>query len=367
MIYKIAEKFLGPNNVLPFLDQHIKGGYIRKGELDFNLDSNSLANVIPETAIKDIDPYLDLEQEIIRLKAQKNAIILAHYYQYSEIQDIADFIGDSLELSKKAAMTSADIIVFCGVKFMAEAAYILNPDKKVLLPDIKAGCSLEESCTAEEFRKFREENPEYIAITYINCSAAVKALSDVIVTSSSAEKIINSIAEDRPILFAPDKHLGNFLIKKTNRPMKLWNGSCIVHENFSERELIKIQASNPTAQIIAHPECPAGLLRYADYVGSTSALLKYVETCNNSKEFIVLTEPGIIHQMQIKRPDSEFHEVPSINQAGCSSCSNCPHMKLNTLEKLYLCMVNESPEIKLPDEITIKARLSLERMLELSK
>lgn len=316
--------------------------------------------------ISDIDPYLNFEQEILRLKLQKNAIILAHYYQDSEIQDIADFIGDSLELSKKAAMTSADIIVFCGVKFMAEAAYILNPGKKVLLPDLKAGCSLEESCLAEDFRKFREENPEYIAITYINCSAEVKALSDIIVTSSSAEKIINSIPADQPILFAPDKHLGHYLIKKTGRPMKLWNGSCIVHENFSQRELIKLQVSNPSAKIIAHPECPENLLKYADYIGSTSSLLQYTET-NNGQEFIVLTEPGIIHQMQMKSLNSKFYEVPSINQAGCTYCSNCPHMKLNTIEKLYLCMVNESPEIKLDPEIVTKAKQSLDRMLELSK
>ncbi|WP_341764613.1 quinolinate synthase NadA [Candidatus Tisiphia endosymbiont of Beris chalybata] len=320
-------------------------------------------NVLTSSAI---DPYLDLEQAILRIKTEKNAVIFAHYYQDSEIQDIADFIGDSLELSKKASMTSADIIVFCGVKFMAEVAYILNPHKKVLLPDLNAGCSLEESCRPEDFAKFRRENPGYIAITYINCSAEVKALSDIIVTSSSAEKIINAIPQEQPILFAPDKHLGNYLIKKTNRPMKLWNGSCIVHENFSERELIKLRTSSPLAQIIAHPECPDTLLSYADYIGSTSALLKYV-AANNGIEFIVLTEPGIIHQMQMQSPDSKFYEVPSINQAGCSSCSNCPHMKLNTLEKLYLCMVNEYPEIKLERDIVIKARRSLDRMLELSK
>lgn len=320
-------------------------------------------NVLTSSAI---DPYLDLEQAILRIKTEKNAVIFAHYYQDSEIQDIADFIGDSLELSKKASMTSADIIVFCGVKFMAEVAYILNPHKKVLLPDLNAGCSLEESCRPEDFAKFRRENPGYIAITYINCSAEVKALSDIIVTSSSAEKIINAIPQEQPILFAPDKHLGNYLIKKTNRPMKLWNGSCIVHENFSERELIKLRTSSPLAQIIAHPECPDTLLSYADYIGSTSALLKYV-AANNGIEFIVLTEPGIIHQMQMQSPDSKFYEVPSINQAGCSSCSHCPHMKLNTLEKLYLCMVNEYPEIKLERDIVIKARRSLDRMLELSK
>lgn len=313
----------------------------------------------------DIDPYLNLEEEILCLKKEKNAIILAHYYQDPEIQDIADYIGDSLELSKKAAQTSADIILFCGVRFMAEAAYILNPGKKVLLPDYNAGCSLEDSCKAEDFRKFRTENPEHISLTYINCSAEVKALSDIIVTSSSAEKIINSIPKDQPILFAPDKYLGNYLIKKTARPMKLWDGTCIVHENFSERELIKIQANHPSAKIVAHPECPDNLLQYADHIGSTSSLLNYTEI-NNGKEFIVLTEPGIIHQMKIKSPDSKFYDVPSINQAGCTSCSNCPYMRLNSLEKLYLCMVNESPEIKLDNEIVIKAKKSLDRMIELS-
>lgn len=314
----------------------------------------------------DIDPYFDFEKEILHLKKEKNAIILAHYYQDSEIQDIADYIGDSLELSKKAAQTSADIIVFCGVRFMAEAAYILNPSKKVLLPDYNAGCSLEDSCKAEDFRKFREANPDHISLTYINCSAEVKALSDIIVTSSSAEKIVNSIPKDQPIIFAPDKHLGNYLIKKTGRQMKLWEGTCIVHENFSERELIKIQASHPTAKIIAHPECPDNLLKYADHIGSTSSLLSYTEL-NNGREFIVLTEPGIIHQMKIKSPDSKFYDVPSISQSGCTSCSNCPYMKLNSLEKLYLCMVNESPEIKLDSTIVVQAKKALDKMIEFSR
>jgi quinolinate synthase len=310
----------------------------------------------------DIDPYLNLEEEISRLKKQMNAVILAHYYQDSEIQDIADFIGDSLELSKKAAETNADIIIFCGVKFMAEAAHILNPKKKVLIPDLMAGCSLENSCPPQEFKKFREKYPNHVSVTYINCSAEVKALSDIIVTSSSAEKIINSIPLDKEILFAPDRHLGNYLINKTGRPMTLWNGSCIVHENFSERELIRIKTSYPRSRIIAHPECPTALLEYADYIGSTSALLAYTKE-NNGSEFIVLTEPGIIHQMYKVSPDSIFHDVPSLNQSGCSSCSQCPYMRLNSLEKIYLCMINQAPEITLDPQIAARAKLALDRML----
>lgn len=309
----------------------------------------------------DIDPYLDLETEIVRLKKNMNAIILAHFYQDSEIQDIADFIGDSLELSKKAADTNADIIVFCGVKFMAEAASILNPTKKVIIPDLKAGCSLEDSCPPEAFRKFREEHPDHVSVTYINCSAKVKALSDIIVTSSNAEKIIKSIPEDKKILFAPDKHLGNYLIQKTGRPMVLWQGTCVVHENFSERELIRLKTTHPLSKIIAHPECPTTLLEYAHHIGSTSSLLNYVRE-NNGSEFIVLTEPGIIHQMYKISPDSKFYDVPSINQ-GCNSCSQCPYMRLNTLEKIYLCMLNSTPEIKVHKATASKAKIALDRML----
>lgn len=309
----------------------------------------------------DIDPYLDLEAEIAALKKKMNAVILAHYYQDSEIQDIADFIGDSLELSRKASETNADTIIFCGVKFMAEAASILNPKKQVLLPDLNAGCSLEDSCKPEEFRKFREKYPNHVSVTYINCSAEVKALSDIIVTSSSAEKIINSIPKDKEILFAPDKHLGNYLIRKTGRQMTLWNGTCIVHENFSERELIRIKTSHPEAKIIAHPECPTALLEYANHIGSTSSLLNYVEK-NNGLEFIILTEPGIIHQMHKISPQSKFYDVPSL-EGGCTSCSQCPYMRLNSLEKIYLCMVNKAPAINLAPEIARKAKLSLDRML----
>ncbi|RTK92172.1 MAG: quinolinate synthase NadA [Rickettsiales bacterium] len=312
---------------------------------------------------QDIDPYINFEAEIHKLKKEHNAIILAHYYQDSEIQDIADFIGDSYELSKKAVGTDADVIVFCGVKFMAEAALILNPTKKILLPDLNAGCSLEDSCPPKQFEEFRKKHPNHVSVTYINCSAEVKALSDIIITSSNAEKIINSIPLDKEILFAPDKHLGNYLIKKTGRNMTLWNGSCVVHENFSERELIRLKTSYPTAKIIAHPECPSSLLEYANHIGSTSSLLNYVKE-NNGKEFIVLTEPSIIHQMHKLSPNSIFHDVPSLNKAGCSSCSQCPFMRLNTLEKVYLCMVNQSPAIKLEPNVMKRAKIALDRMLQ---
>lgn len=324
--------------------------------------STSSKELLASLSSKDIAPYLDLELEISKLKKELNAVILAHYYQDSEIQDIADFIGDSLELSRRASETNADVIVFCGVKFMAESALILNPSKKVLLPDLKAGCSLEESCTPSQFKKFKMDHPNHICVTYINCSAEIKALSDIIVTSSNAEKIINSIPKDKEILFAPDKHLGNYLIRKTGRIMTLWNGTCIVHENFSERELVRLKTNHPAAKIIAHPECPTSLLEYANYIGSTSSLLRYVGE-NVCQEFIVLTEPGIIHQMHKVSPNSTFYDVPSLNKAGCSSCSECPYMRLNTLEKIYLCMVNKAPEIQLSPSVSAKARLALDRML----
>lgn len=310
-----------------------------------------------------IDPYIDFEAEILKLKKSMNAIILAHYYQDSEIQDLADFIGDSLELAKKAKETDADVIVFCGVKFMAEAALILNPQKKVLVPDLKAGCSLESSCPADDFKRFRDKHPNHISVTYINCSAEVKALSDIIITSSSAEKIINSIPQDREILFAPDKHLGSYLMKKTGRKMTLWPGTCVVHENFSERELIRLKTTYPEAIIIAHPECPSSLLEYANHIGSTSSLLKYTQD-NDGKEFIVLTEPGIIHQMHKVSPNSKFYDVPSLNKAGCTSCSICPYMKLNTLEKIYQCMIDQAPQIILDANIMQQAKTSLDRMIK---
>lgn len=313
---------------------------------------------------KNIDPTLDLVEEIEKLKTEMNAVILAHYYQEDEIQDIADFIGDSLDLSRKAAATDADVIVFCGVKFMAEVAKILSPQKTVLLPDLKAGCSLEDSCPPDKFKEFREAHPDHISLTYINCSADVKALSDVIVTSSSAEKIINKIPKDKPILFAPDKYLGGYLAKKTGRDMLLWNGTCQVHEQFSEEQLVKLKIRYPQAKVIAHPECPPNLLDHADHIGSTSSLLGFTDS-DDAEEFIVLTEPGIIHQMQKKSPNKKFYQVGG-TQGGCEHCNACPYMKLNTLEKLYLCMKNGAPEIKLEEETRLAAKKSLDRMLEMS-
>jgi quinolinate synthase len=318
---------------------------------------------------KDIAAIKDLESEIRLLKKEMNAVILAHYYQDDEIQDIADFIGDSLDLSRKAAATDADFIIFCGVKFMAECAKILSPQKTVLLPDLKAGCSLEFSCQPEAFKKFREANPDHIAISYINCSAEIKALSDVIVTSSCAEKIVEQIPANQKIIFAPDKHLGAYISKKTNRDMLLWEGSCIVHEQFSEKELVKLKNQNPNAIIIAHPECPANILAYAKHIGSTSSLLNFTKEYCKTKpdaEFIVLTELGIIHQMKKFSPMAKFYDVPSLNEAGCAFCNACPYMKLNTLEKLYLCMANKTPEIILDENLRINAKRSLDRMLEMS-
>jgi quinolinate synthase len=310
----------------------------------------------------------NLEEEINRLKKEMNAVILAHYYQEDDIQDIADFIGDSLELSRKAAATKADVIVFCGVKFMAEVAKILSPQKLVIIPDKEAGCSLETSCPPAAFRKFREKNPDHIAISYINCSAAVKALSDIIVTSSNAEHIINSLPEDQKIIFAPDKYLGGYLNKKTGRNMLLWEGTCIVHEQFSEKELVRLQTNYPKAHIIAHPECPEPLLKYAEFIGSTSALLRYtgkISSENGASEFIVLTEPGILHQMKKLSPASTFYTVPGLSES-CASCNNCPYMKKNTLEKLYLCMATKAPSLEVPEELRLYAKKSLDKMLELS-
>jgi len=313
---------------------------------------------------------IDYEQEIRRLRKEMNAVILAHYYQEDDIQDIADFVGDSLDLARKAAATSADVIVFCGVKFMAEGAKILNPDKLVLLPDMKAGCSLEDSCPPAEFKKFREAHPDHIAITYINCSAEVKALSDIIVTSSNAEAIINQIPKDQKIIFAPDQYLGGYLARKTGREMLLWQGSCIVHENFSEKELIKLKTRHPAANVIAHPECPEPLLKHAGHIGSTSSLLKFTET-HPGQEFIVLTEPGILHQMKLRSPGSTFYPVPGISkespEGACVSCNDCPYMKLNTMQKIYECMVNRAPNLELPQALMDAARKPLERMLEMSK
>lgn len=311
----------------------------------------------------EIEVLTDLESEILRLKKELNAVILAHYYQESEIQDLADFVGDSLELSRRAKETDADVIVFAGVYFMAETAKILNPDKKVLIPDVEAGCSLADNCPAPLFKAWREAHPDHIAITYINSSAEVKALSDIIVTSSNAEKIIRQIPEDKPILFAPDRNLGRYLMKKTGRKMELWQGTCIVHETFSDRKILELKFQYPEAKIIAHPECEDVVLEKADFIGSTSALLRYVQS-SSDKVFIVATEPGIIHQMKKSCPDKVF--IPAPSDSSCA-CNECPYMKKNTLEKLYLCMKNRQPEVTLPKEIIEKALIPLERMLEMSK
>lgn len=303
-----------------------------------------------------------LEQNIRTLAKKKNAIILAHYYQNEEIQEIADFIGDSLALSRKASETKASLIVFCGVKFMAEVAKILNPDKKVVLPDIKAGCSLEDSCKPEVFNYFRNKYKNHTAITYINSSSEVKAMSDIICTSSNAEKIINSIPINDSIVFSPDKYLGSYLIKKTGRDMVLWQGSCIVHEQFSEKDLIRLKNKYKKAYIIAHPECPEYLLNYANHIGSTSSLLNYVKKKPNS-EFIILTEPGVIHQMKKYSLGSKFYSVRGIS-AACDMCNECPFMRLNTLEKLYNCLLNENPEIIMDDELILSAKKPLKKMLE---
>jgi quinolinate synthase len=310
-----------------------------------------------------VDPSLDLFAEIKRLKKEKNAVLLAHYYQEGDIQDVADFIGDSLGLAQEAARTRADMIVFAGVHFMAETAKILNPDKKVLLPDLKAGCSLADSAPTEEFRAFREKHPDYLVISYINCTAEVKALSDIICTSSNAEKIIESLPSSQKIIFAPDKNLGAYLEKKTGRDMLLWNGACIVHEIFSVKKIAELKARHPLAKFIAHPECEEPVLRMADFIGSTTALLKYTQT-STAKEFIVGTESGILHQMKISSPEKVF--IPAPPETNCA-CNDCPYMKLNTLEKLYTCLKYEMPEIQLSDELLLKARKPIDRMLEISR
>ncbi len=329
------------------------------------MDAKSLEvkSFTPMPVSRHVDPTLDLEAEIKRLRREKNAVILAHYYQEAEIQDIADFVGDSLDLSRKAAATDADMIVFCGVRFMAEVAKILSPQKKVVLPDLEAGCSLEDSCQPEDFRRFREAHPDHVSLTYINCSAEVKALTDIIVTSSNAEHIIRQIPADQPILFAPDRHLGAYLAKKTGRPMTLWPGTCIVHERFSEEELLKLKAQHPEAPVAAHPECPDYILAHADHVGSTSSILKFALS-HDAKTFIIATEPHIIHQMEKAAPHKVFLGAPGAD--GQCSCNNCPFMALNTMEKLYLCLRDETPEIIVPEDIRIKALKPLERMLEMS-
>lgn len=305
----------------------------------------------------------ELEEKILSLKKELNAVILAHYYQDSEIQDIADYVGDSLELARKAKSTDADVIVFAGVHFMAETAKILNPRKTVLLPDLEAGCSLAEGCPAEAFKAFRENHPEHLAITYINCTADVKALSDIICTSSSAEKIINQVPLDKKILFSPDRNLGKYLIKKTGRDMLLWDGSCVVHETFSEKKVLDLKVKYPKAKLISHPECEEPILMHSDFIGSTSKLLTFVQT-DSSSQYIVATETGIIHQMKKAEPEKLFIPAPPEDES--CSCNECPYMKLNTMEKLYLCMKNGFPEIVLDEEIRRKALVPIERMLQMS-
>ena len=306
---------------------------------------------------------IDYAFEIQRLKKLKKAVILAHVYQSSDIQDLADYVGDSLDLSRKAANTNADTIVFCGVKFMAEVAKILSPDKQVLLPDMDAGCTLEQSCQPEKFKKFREKNKDHIAITYINCSAKIKALSDIVVTSSNAKEIIDQIPKSKPIIFAPDKHLGTYLNKITNRKMLLWDGTCIVHIQFSERELIGLKVENPNAVFVAHPECPEAILKHADHIGSTSSLIKFVSE-SKKREFIIGTEPNVIHQMRKHNPEKVFIEVPGAD--GNCSCNRCPYMALNTMEKIYLALKNSKPEINLKKSLIVEAKKPLERMLQMT-
>jgi quinolinate synthase len=310
-----------------------------------------------------INPTLNLFEEINKLKKEKNAIILAHYYQESDIQDVADYIGDSLGLAQQAAKTNSDIILFAGVHFMAETAKILNPNKKVLLPDLNAGCSLADSCLAEDLKKFKEKHSDAIVISYINCTAEVKALSDIICTSSNAKLIIESVPKNQPIIFAPDKNLGAYLNKVTGRNMILWNGSCMVHEIFSLEKIIALKNQYPDAEILAHPECEEELLQYADYIGSTTGILKYA-TNSNKKTFIVATETGILHQMIKQAPDKTFIPAPPNNSC---ACNNCPHMKLNTLEKVYNTLKYELPELIMDKDLIIKAEKPIRRMLEISE
>ena len=320
--------------------------------------------IISEKGFLDIDinVSLDLFAEIEKLKKEKNAVILAHYYQEPDIQDVADYIGDSLGLSQKAESTNADMIVFAGVHFMAETAKILNPSKKVLLPDLNAGCSLSDSAPPALFKVFKDKHPDHLVITYINCSAGMKALSDIICTSSNAQKIVESLPPDQLIIFAPDKNLGAYINKQTGRNMLLWNGACMVHEIFSLEKITKLKIRHPKAKVIAHPECEAPVLAIADYIGSTTGLLKYSQD-NPAQEFIVVTETGIIHQMQKASPGKTFIPAPPNNTC---ACNDCPYMKLNTLEKLYLCMKYEMPEILMPEDLRLAAKKPIDRMLEIS-
>lgn len=320
-----------------------------------NVDSRGFLDI-------DLDPTLDLFAEIERLKKEKNAVVLAHYYQEPDIQDVADYIGDSLGLAQQAEKTTADMIVFAGVHFMAETAKILNPTKKVVIPDLKAGCSLSDSCPPPLFKKFKEQHPDHVVVSYINCSAGIKALSDVIVTSSNAKIIVESFPKDQKIIFAPDKNLGAYINKVTGRNMLLWNGACMVHEIFSLEKITKLKVKHPNAKFIAHPECEEPVLRIADYIGSTTGLLKYTQT-DNSQEYIVATETGILHQMMKASPHKTFIPAPPTNAC---ACNDCPHMKLNSLEKVYLCMEYETPAIVMDEELRLAAKKPIDRMLEIS-
>ncbi|MFN8307464.1 MAG: quinolinate synthase NadA [Ferruginibacter sp.] len=328
-------------------------------------DINSAIVRVEEVGFLDvsIDPSLDLFAEIEKLKKEKNAIILAHYYQEPDIQDVADYIGDSLGLAQQAEKTTADIILFAGVHFMAETAKILNPGRKVLLPDLKAGCSLSDSAPPPLFKAFKEKYPNHKVITYINCSAGMKALSDIICTSSNAEKIVESLPADQPIIFAPDKNLGAYINKKTGRNMVLWNGACMVHEIFSLEKIEKLKIRHPNAKFIAHPECEEAVLAKADYIGSTTGLLNYTKK-DSAREFIVATETGILHQMQKMSPDKTFIPAPPNNNC---ACNDCPHMKLNTLEKVYLALRYEMPEITMDEELRVAAKKPIDLMLKISK
>ena len=322
---------------------------------ELNLNKNGFLDL-------EIDPSLDLFEEIKKLKKEKNMVLLAHYYQDSEIQDLADYIGDSLGLAQQAASTKADMIVFAGVHFMAETAKMLNPDKKVLLPDLKDGCSLADSCPAPLFARFKEKYPDHVVVSYINCTADLKVLTDICCTSTNARQIIDSIPAEQPIIFAPDKNLGAYLKKVTGRDMILWDGACMVHEIFSKEKIVKLKERHPDALLIAHPECEAHILEIADYIGSTTALLNY-SIKSQAKEFIVATEAGILHQMEKACPEKTFIPAPPNNNC---ACNECPHMKRNTLEKLYLCMKYELPEIHLSKDIIEKGRVCIDRMLDIS-
>lgn len=323
-----------------------KEGLIKKGFLDL-----------------EIDPQIDLFAEIQKLKKEKNALLLAHYYQETDIQDVADYIGDSLGLAQKAEQAKSDIILFAGVHFMAETAKILNPSKKVILPDLKAGCSLADSAPAPLFKAFKDKHPDHLVISYINCTADIKALSDIICTSSNAEKIIESVPKDQPIIFAPDKNLGAYLNKKSGRNMLLWNGACMVHEIFSLEKIVKLKIRHPKAKVLAHPECEEAVLNVADFIGSTTQILKYSST-DTADQYIVATETGILHQMQINSPNKTFIPAPPTNNC---ACNDCPHMKLNTLEKIYLALKYELPELTMDESLRIAAKKPMDRMMEISR